>query len=80
MTVQIPDVKKNWTHPINAVTIGAGAQVRYQWTPQWEVRSYVEYSRLMGDVASSPLVSERGSRDQVMFGLSASYSFDVKLW
>ena len=26
MTVQIPDVKKNWTHPINAVTIGAGAQ------------------------------------------------------
>jgi len=24
--VQIPDVKKNWTHPINAVTIGANAQ------------------------------------------------------
>lgn len=61
-------------------SIGAGIQATYQWTPQWEVRALAEYSRLMGDAASSPLVTERGSRDQVTFGLGVSYSFDVKLW
>lgn len=61
-------------------SVGAGTQLRYQWTPQWEVRGYVEYSRLLGDAASSPLVTERGSPDQVTFSLGVSYSFDIKLW
>ncbi|XSC48226.1 MipA/OmpV family protein [Bradyrhizobium sp. RDT10] len=61
-------------------SIGAGMQARYQLTPQWAVRSYVEYSRLMGDAGSSPLVTDRGSANQVTFGLGATYSFDVKLW
>lgn len=61
-------------------SIGAGIQARYQLTPKWEIRSYAEYSRLMADAASSPLVAQRGSRDQVTFGLGVSYSFDVKLW
>lgn len=61
-------------------SVGAGLQAIYQWTPQWEVRSYVEYSCLMGDAASSPLVMNRGSRDQLTFGIGVSYSFDIKLW
>jgi MipA family protein len=61
-------------------SVGAGAQLRYRWTPQWEVRGYVEYSRLLGDAASSPLVTERGSPDQFTFSLGVSYSFDIKLW
>jgi MipA family protein len=61
-------------------SFGAGVQARYQWTPQWEVRGYVEYSRLTGDAASSPLVVERGSRDQITLGFGASYAFDIKLW
>jgi outer membrane protein len=61
-------------------SIGAGLQATYQWTPQWEIRSYVEYGRLMNDPASSPLVTERGSRDQITVGLGVSYTFDVKLW
>jgi len=61
-------------------SIGAGLQAAYQWTPQWEIRSYVEYGRLMDDAASSPLVTERGSRDQFTVGLGVSYTFDVKLW
>ena len=61
-------------------SVGAGLQAIYQWTPQWEVRSYVEYSHLMGDAASSPLVATRGSRDQLTFGVGVSYSFDIKLW
>jgi MipA family protein len=61
-------------------SVGAGVQARYQWTPQWAVRTYVEYDRLMGDAASSPLVTARGSSNQVTIGLGATYSFDVKLW
>jgi outer membrane protein len=56
---------------------GAGVQLRYQWTPQWAAHTYVEYERLAGDAANSPLVTLRGSRDQVTLGLGAAYSFDL---
>jgi MipA family protein len=58
---------------------GAGAQVSYRINPQWEVHSYIEYERLLGDAASSPLVTLRGSPNQTTFGIGASYSFDVKI-
>ena len=38
-----------------------------------------EYSRLMGPAADSSLVSERGSKNQFMFGVSATYRFDFQL-
>lgn len=44
-----------------AHSVGAGAQASYRINPQWEVHSYIEYERLLGDAASSPLVSLRGS-------------------
>ena len=56
---------------------GAGGQARYQWSPQWASYTYVEYQRLVGDVANSPLVSLRGTRDQFQFGVGVSYSFDM---
>jgi MipA family protein len=62
-----------------AHSAGAGAQLRYQYNPQWEVHSYVEYQRLLGDAAASPLVQQRGSPNQVTVGLGASYSFDVRV-
>jgi outer membrane protein len=62
-----------------AHSIGAGAQVSYQVTPQWEIHSYVEYERLLGDAAASPLVTLRGSPNQTTIGVGASYSFDVKI-
>ncbi|MBV8697280.1 MAG: MipA/OmpV family protein, partial [Bradyrhizobium sp.] len=34
-----------------AHSAGAGAQLRYRLNPQWEVHSYVEYERLLGDAA-----------------------------
>ncbi len=58
---------------------GAGAQLRYQFTPQWEAHSYVEYERLLGSAAASPLVQQRGSPNQLTVGLGASYSFDVRV-
>jgi MipA family protein len=60
-----------------AHSAGAGAQVRYQYDPQWEVHSYVEYERLLGSAANSPLVTLRGSPNQLTVGIGASYSFDV---
>jgi MipA family protein len=58
---------------------GAGAQLRYQFNPQWEAHSYLEYERLLGSAASSPLVQQRGSPNQVTVGLGVSYSFDVRV-
>jgi MipA family protein len=57
---------------------GAGSQLRYQVTPQWETHAYVEYDRLLGDAASSPLVAQQGSANPVRVGLGASYSFDFR--
>jgi outer membrane protein len=58
-------------------SVGAGAQLRYKLDPQWEVRGYVEYDKLLGSVADSPLVKFRGSTNQVTYGVGVAYSFDV---
>jgi len=62
-----------------AHSAGAGAQVSYRVYPRWEVHAYVEYERLIGDAAKSPLVTVRGSPNQTTFGIGASYAFDVRI-
>jgi outer membrane protein len=60
---------------------GAGAQAIYAWTPQWSSNVFIEYDRLTGDVADSPLVSLRGKRDQIQVGTGLTYSFNIPaLW
>jgi outer membrane protein len=60
---------------------GAGAQARYFWNPQFATHVFVEYERLTGDAANSPLVVQRGSPNQFTYGLGATYSFDMpSLW
>jgi outer membrane protein len=60
---------------------GAGAQLAYAWTPQWASTVFVEYERLAGDAADSPLVSLRGSRNQIQVGTGLTYSFTMPgLW
>jgi outer membrane protein len=62
-------------------SLGAGAQARYAWSPRWATHMFVEYERLAGDAANSPLVTQRGSRDQIQVGIGAAYSFDMRrLW
>ena len=62
-------------------SVGVGTQARYQWTPKWASHAFVEYSRLSGDVGNSPIVTQRGSPDQAMFGLGTTYAFDIPaLW
>jgi outer membrane protein len=57
---------------------GAGAQARYLWTPQLATHVFIEYERLNGDVADSPLVTQRGSPDQVTIGFGVTQAFDIK--
>ena len=51
--------------------------LRYKLNPQWELRGYVEYDKLPGSAADSPLVKLRGSTNQMTYGLGVAYSFDV---
>jgi outer membrane protein len=59
---------------------GAGTQLEYFFNPQWSAHTLVEYERLTGSVADSPLVTQRGSPNQFTFGLGASYSFNMAPW
>jgi len=57
---------------------GAGSQVEYFWGPQWAAHAFVEYERLTGSAANSPLVTQRGSPNQFTFGLGGTYSFTMR--
>ena len=57
---------------------GAGGQARYLWTPEWATHAFVEYDRLLGDAANSPLVVQRGSVNQLTLGAGATYNFNIK--
>lgn len=60
---------------------GVGAQARYEWSPQWASHVFVEYERLTGDAAASPLVAQRGTANQIQVGIGLTYSFDMRgLW
>ena len=56
--------------------VGAIGALTYRWSPTWAATAYVNYKRLVGDVADSPLVTRgTGSKDQLTVGLRISYSF-----
>jgi MipA family protein len=60
---------------------GAGTELEYFFNKQWAAHAFVEYDKLTGDAANSPLVTMRGSTDQLTFGVGATYSFDMHpLW
>ena len=60
---------------------GAGGQVEYFWNPQWSTHAIVEYERLTGSAAASPLVTMRGSPNQFTYGVGATYTFNMHpLW
>jgi outer membrane protein len=47
----------------------------YHLTPQWHVGAGVMYSRLVGDAADSPIVDDRGSANQWVYGAGALYAW-----
>jgi len=60
-------------------SVGLGAAINWQATEKLETGAYAEYRRLLGAAADSSLVNERGSRDQFLVGVSATYRFDFTL-
>jgi outer membrane protein len=60
-------------------SIGVGGAVDWKPTENITASSFVEYRRLMGPAADSSLVKERGSENQLVIGLSASYKFNFTL-
>ncbi|MDQ8730232.1 MipA/OmpV family protein [Bradyrhizobium sp. LHD-71] len=56
---------------------GVGSSLTYQWTPAVATTAFVEYERLLGDAAKSPIVEDRGSPDQLTVGMGVKYTFSV---
>lgn len=59
---------------------GAGTKVQYAFSQQWSAHGFVEYQRLTGSVADSPIVTVRGSPNQFIYGVGATYSFNTHPW
>lgn len=59
---------------------GAGTKVLYTFNAQWSAHTFVEYERLTGSVADSPIVADRGSPNQLTLGLGATYAFAMHPW
>lgn len=60
-------------------SVGVGTALTWAATENLSASAFAEYSRLTGPAADSSLVRERGSRNQLMFGVSASYKFNFGL-
>lgn len=56
---------------------GAGGQIEYFFNPQWSAHTLVEYERITGSAADSPLVTQRGSPNQFTVGIGATYTFGM---
>jgi outer membrane protein len=56
--------------------VGAGTQLKYRFNPAWATYGFVEYEKLVGPTANSPIVTgPGGSANQWTVGLGVTYSF-----
>jgi outer membrane protein len=60
-------------------SVGVGGALTWKATRNLTTSSFVEYKRLQGPAADSSLVKEKGSRNQLLIGLSATYKFNFTL-
>ena len=60
-------------------SVGVGGAVTWKATDRITTQLFGEYSRLTGPAADSSLVKERGSPNQFMIGISATYRFGFTL-
>lgn len=47
----------------------------YQINPSWYAGALIFYQRLTGPAADSPIVTQRGTRNQITFGAGVAYAF-----
>ncbi len=58
--------------------VGAGTQLKYRFNPSWATYGFVEYDKLVGPTAKSPIVTgPGGSANQWTVGLGLTYSFTM---
>lgn len=55
--------------------VGLSLSLSYGVTQNWSVSGRVSYSRLLGDAADSPIVADRGAKNQVGTFLTVAYGF-----
>jgi MipA family protein len=55
--------------------VSGGANFIYLLDRHWSVISFIDYSRLLNDAASSPLVKDLGSNNQFFLGFGVGYKF-----
>jgi MipA family protein len=56
--------------------VGAGTQVKYRFNPTWATYGLIEYDKLVGASAASPIVTgPGGSTSQWTLGVGFTYSF-----
>src|SRR6516162_11581602 len=59
-------------------SVGAGTQLKYRFNRVWASYGFVEYDKLIGATASSPIVTEAGgSSNQWTTGIGVIYSFGL---
>ncbi len=60
--------------------LSSGAEMtgKYDWSPQVSAKFFIDYNQLMGDAADSPRVNLRGSSEQVIVGVGATYKFVIE--
>jgi outer membrane protein len=56
-------------------SVGLGTALTWKATENMELATFAEYKRLTGDAGESSLIRERGSKNQYLIGVSASYKF-----
>jgi MipA family protein len=59
--------------------LSSGAEVtgKYELTRELSTKFFLDYSQLVGDVADSPRIVSRGSSEQFIAGIGASYKFGL---
>lgn len=60
-------------------SVGLGGAITWKATDNTETSAFVEYKRLVGVAADSSLVREKGSPNQLLIGISATYRFGFSL-
>lgn len=59
--------------------VGVGGEIKWRITDAITTSAFGEYRRLMGPAKDSSLVRDRGSANQLMLGVSATYRFDFTM-
>ena len=81
-STQIAIRNNNYYVPYRAegglLTSGAEFTGKYDLTAQITTKFYIDYNQILGDAADSPRVSLRGSAEQVILGVGATYKFAIK--